>query len=575
MVNYSFNRVFLYRFDIVILLFFGAILYAFMMLGQQWDQAFTPAVNIDLSVNALPYYAVYSALRGIIAYFISLAFALGVGYWAAKSPTAEKIILPFLDIMQSIPVLGFLPGLVLGLVAIFPHTMIGLELSAILMIFTGQVWNMTFSFYSSLKAVPTDFKEASTMICLSPMQRLLRVELPFSAVDLTWNSVMSMAGGWFFLTVCEAFTLGDQEYRIPGLGSYMAVAIEKNDSHAIVYGIIAMSIVILAIDSLLWRPILAWVHRFRLEDVPGAKPSDPFVLLMIRESSVLNGLQSFFRKVRKKRRLTTFEIPASSPLYPFWNSILKFSKKLTKPFGLIIFVILILLVPWGAFKVVVQFSQIPMSDWLDIVVSTLYTTLRVFGALILGTLWAVPVGIWISQSPRRLDIAQPIIQLLASFPAPMLYPLALGILIHIHNFDIASMFLMLLGVQWYILFNVLAGGLRVPRELKLVSSLMGSGRMATWRHLYIPSVFPSLVTGWVTAAGGAWNASIVAEIIQFHSQTFVARGLGATISQAATHGQFGKLGASLFVMVIVVVALNRTLWAKIYRIAQVRFRMDL
>ncbi len=553
----------------------AALIYGVVAFSAQWEASYNPTYQIDTSLGALPLYSLFSALRGFVAYLVSLGFTLVVGYWAAKSPRAEKVILPFLDVMQSIPVLGFLPGLVLGLVAIFPRTNVGLELASILLIFTGQVWNMTFAYYSSLKSVPTDLKEAASVITLSPMQRLRLLELPYSAMNLTWNSVMSMAGGWFFLTVCEAFTLGDKAYRLPGIGAYMAVAIDQGNSEAIVGGIVGMTAVIFLFDFLLWRPALVWAHRFRLEEGENeVKLDEPLIQLLIRDSIVLRMVKALnFRPHRTRIRATVSSWHLPQPRI-FQGFAIKLWQRQLLFFSLGIGVAM--LSGYGTVRLVKTMSVVSLDEWLSILRDTGFTLARVLVSVFIGTLWAVPVGIWVVQNPRRLRIAQPIIQLLASFPAPMLYPLAIAVFLWAHiNFEVSAMLLMLLGVQWYILFNVLAGALRIPTELRLGMRLMGTSNWTQWRYLFIPSVLPSLVTGWVTAAGGAWNASIVSEIVEYKGRTLESHGLGAQISKAAAHGDFPRLAACLFVMVLFVVAFNRTVWARLYRVTQTRFRMDL
>ena len=559
--------------DAVIFLFVGGLIYGIVAFGAQWESQFNPNYEIDLDLSSLPMYALFSALRGLIAYGVSLVFTFVIGYWAAKSPRAEGIILPCLDVMQSIPVLGFLPGLVLGLVSLFPHTNVGLELAAILMIFSSQVWNMTFAFHSSLKSVPADLKEAAGVMKLSSMQRLELLELPISAMNLTWNSVLSMAGGWFFLTVCEAFTLGDQHYRLPGLGAYMAVAIEKGDNEAMVGGIVAMVAIILLFDMLLWRPALMWAHKFRLEESDSQKIEEPLIQLLIRDSYVARFFkwlsyrpyQAQIQKI-KRLRFPRLKFLEEGPKTVRGQQALSFMLGLVSAIAL----------GYGTLRLLSLLAGVSASEWGAILLNTVFTLLRVFAATIIATLWATPVGIWVTLSPRRLRIAQPLIQLLASFPSPMLYPLAVGFFLFLNiSFEISAMLLMLLGIQWYILFNVLAGALRIPHELRLSLLLMGSSKWNIWRFLYIPSILPSLVTGWMMAAGGAWNASIVAEVFDYNGTKFEAHGLGTQISKAAASGDFPRLAACLFVMVVVVVGLNRTLWARLYNRAQLRYRMEL
>jgi NitT/TauT family transport system permease protein len=559
--------------DGLIFLLVGTVIYGLANFSAQWQMNYNPNYQIDLSLQALPLYALFSALRGFIAYLISLAFTLTVGYWAAKSPAAARLILPFLDIMQSIPVLIFLPGIVLSLVAIFPHSNVGLELASILMIFTGQVWNMAFAFYSSLKSVPNDLKEAASVMKLTSMQRLRLLELPYSAMNLTWNSVMSMAGGWFFLTVCEAFTMGDRAYRLPGVGAYMAVAIEAGNTQAIIGGIIAMGLIILLFDQLLWRPALMWAHRFRLEDSEEQKVEEPLIQLLVRESFLVRFLRIFYFRPRMKRERSQMAfVPWRGKAWFDWQLSLKQLDYL----GKVLLVVVSGLMIYGTIRLFALLTSVSWIAWLQIIRDTGFTFLRVMAALVIGTLWATPCAIWIVQSSRRLRIAQPIIQLMASYPAPMLYPLAMAVFLFLHiNFEISSMLLMLLGVQWYILFNVLAGALRIPTELKLCMDLMKSSKAQRWRFLFLPSVLPSLVTGWVTAAGGAWNTCIVAEVITYKGQTLHAHGLGARITDAVAHGDFPMMAACATVMIIFVVLFNRAVWSRLYAVAQLRFRMDL
>ena len=581
--------------DLLILCLIATAIYGVVSVGQQWRADFHPFTQIDLSVWALPKYTLFSAMRGLMAYLLSLAFTLVIGYVAAKSRAAERILIPAIDILQSIPVLGFLPAVTLSLVALFPHTNVGLELACVLTIFTGQVWNMTLSFYSSVKAVPSDLCEAATVMDLNWKQRLFKLELPYSAMNLAWNSLMSMAGGWFFLAVCEAFKLGEQEYRLPGIGSYMQVAVAEGNTKAMWLGVAAMTILIVSMDFVIWRPILAWVHRFRLAEVEGGSaPTDPLMRIMMRDSWIVRFIRVEFRRYLGGRRpaeaapsVEALPTPSALPRAlatrnaALQRALAEFSRRRRSPetiraleaffSGLAAGFII-----WGAWRLVRLLSGIEFVTWVMVARNTMWTLLRVFCALVISTLWAVPAGIWIGTSRTRVRIAQPIIQVLASFPAPMLYPLVIGVLFKLHvSFDFGSMLLMLLGVQWYVLFNVLAGALRIPMELKYALELMEVSRWEQWKTLYLPSVFPSLVTGWVTAAGGAWNTSIVAEYAAYNGGILQTSGLGSTISVAAERADFKLLAASLVVMVAVVLLLNRTLWSRLYHEAQNRFRMDM
>ncbi|MCM2323280.1 MAG: ABC transporter permease subunit [Oligoflexia bacterium] len=571
--------------DALVLLVIATTIFGVVSTGHQWSAAFHPATEIDLSISALPKYTLLSAARGFIAYFFSLSFTLVVGYVGAKSRLGERLILPALDILQTIPVLGFLPGLVLGLISLFPNTNAGLELAAILMMVTSQVWNMTFSFYSSIKSIPEEINEAATMMGLGWFQRLLRLELPFSAVNLAWNSLLSMAGGWFFLTVCEAFTLGSREFRLPGIGSYMAVAIAEGNRSAMAMGVVAMTLLIVTMDFVIWRPILAWAQRYRVEDVPGAVPTEPLVQIVIRDSRIVRflKLQLRDRQARKRQRILErekaegigflnkpLEVFASPQARQFYRS--KWLGRVAVFFAL---TALGVVLGWGGVRLFELLSTLSASEWVILGRNAFWTWVRVMLAVVLSTVWAVPVGIWIGTSSRRIRVAQPVIQVLASFPAPMLFPIALFAILRLgFNFDVASVAMMLLGVQWYVLFNSLAGALRIPAELDFALRLMEVPRWERWRTLYLPCVFPSLVTGWVMATGAAWNTSIVAEYMVFKGKLYQTGGLGATLTVAASNADFRMLAASLTIMVAVVIAFNRFVWAPIYREAQTRYRMD-
>lgn len=567
--------------DILLLLFFLVFLHYFMGLAQQWNGEFLPNFVIDLSLKSLPKYSFFSLIRAFIAYGFSLAFTLVYGHLAAKNKTNERLMLPLLDIGQSIPVLGFMPGLVLGLVAIFPHSNFGMELACILLIFTGQVWNMTFAFYASLRSVPPPFYEMADISNLNWWSRFKQIDLPFSAIHLAWNSLMSMAGGWFFLIACESFTLGEKNFRLPGLGSYMAVAIEKNDSRAMTAGLVAMCLVILFTDFIVWRPIIAWTRKFKLEEVQDEIIDTPFLTMLLKESHILRALKDIFSGLKKRSKIGQHKTHIEA--FPFRIVAHKAIKTepekeliRVKKFALnFVYGLTFLALAWALTRLWELIRVLHQTDWQIIFRGTLYTFIRVTVALVLGSLWAIPFGIWVGLSPKLTRFFQPIIQLAASFPAPMIYPLALVIFAKIGiNFGISSALLMFLGVQWYILFNVLAGAVGISREIRESFDLAGVDKTFRWKALYLPSIFPALVTGWITAAGGAWNASIVAEYIYYNGQTLIAPGLGSLISQATTSGNYPLLGGCLIVMVFTVVAINRTVWRPIQKIAETRFRFE-
>jgi NitT/TauT family transport system permease protein len=558
--------------DLLALSLIAFFIYGMIAMAKRSNIAFQPNVDIDLSIKALPMYALYSMFRALIAYGMSLIFTLVFGYWAAKKPLAEKIILPLLDIGQSIPVLGFLPGLVLGLIAIFPYTNIGLELACILMIFTGQVWNMCFSYYLSLKMVPHYFYELSQNLKLSSRQKLIYIELPYSASGLAWNSLMSMAGGWFFLTVCEAFTLGDKQFHLLGIGSYMSVAIEKGNMHAMSLGFITMIIIIIFMDFFIWRPIIAWTRKFRVDEQAEQVLDIPFINMLLKDSFIvltMERLASFFYEfIDRHVKIKSITKPnRPSKIHKKW-----LNKKYWDYLAYLVIIIILIAVVLVLRNLL---SHLDFHDAVRIFKSLGFTFFRVIFVLIASTLWTVPFGIWVGLSPRRTKFFQPIIQITASFPAPMLYPLVLLILNSVGiNLGIGAAILMLMGVQWYLLFNVLAGATLISKELLDTFKLAQIPKRYLLKDLYLPSIFPYLVTGWVTAAGGAWNASIVAEYINYKNKLFTTTGIGALISETTASGNFELLAGALIALVITVVGLNHLVWKKIYIIAERRFSFD-
>jgi NitT/TauT family transport system permease protein len=562
------------------LLLIAGLIYLIGITAEQWEGAYRPAVEIDLSGRSLVLYSLFSMGRALIAYLLSLSFTIFFGYAAAKNRFAERLIIPLLDIGQSIPVLGFLPGLVLGLVSIFPKTNIGLELACIIMIFTGQVWNMAFSFISSMKSVPTQLHEMAEITGLSTLRTFFRVELPCTATGLAWNSLMSVAGGWFFLTVCEAFTLGEKNFRLPGLGSYMSVAIDQGDHRAMLFGIVSMITVIFISDFVIWRPVIAWTSKFRLSESHDDFQTIPFMTLLFRDSwlaqqftnysgLLVHNWTRFYRRIFGSRLKSNADSDAASSLISK-NWMVRFLKR-EQSVSVLVYAAA-LFISWKLFHFV---ETLDFQDWREILIGAGLTGIRVLSAVILGTLWALPAGILIGLSPRLTRLLQPLIQVGASFPAPMIYPLALGIFAWLKlPIAMSSALLMLLGVQWYILFNVLAGAVTISGDLTDSFKLIGVRQKTLWLKLYLPSVFPYLVTGWVTAAGGAWNASIVSEYISYGGQPLIARGLGSMISESTSQGNYPRLVACLMVMVATVLLINRSLWRRVYAFAETRFRFE-
>ncbi|HMD31771.1 MAG TPA: ABC transporter permease subunit [Candidatus Acidoferrales bacterium] len=554
--------------DAVIFAAVLAGLYALFGVGRVWFAPFTPATHISRSPWSLPLYATYSLCRMGLAYLGSLVFALVYAYIAARNRMAERVLIPLLDILQSIPVLSFLPGVMLAMVALFPGRQLGLELGSVLLIFTGQVWNLAFSFYASLKGLPRELVEASRTYRFGRWQRFYQLELPFGAIGLVWNSLMSVAGGWFFLMACEMFQLGNRDFRLPGLGSYLQTAANEGDTVSIVWGLAAMIVVILLLDQLLWRPLIAWAEKFKFEQVESAVTPQSAVLSWLARSSVLAWL-------RRKAIAPAWEVlslrvarreaaPDSAAPPAHWRVLVMRGA----------LVATLVLVLYGAMRAGHSLMELTISDVSALLRGAEATLLRVAAALAIGTLWTVPVGVAIGSRPRLAALAQPIAQVAASVPATALFPVVLLVLLRFGGgMGVAAILLMLLGTQWYLLFNVIAGAQAIPTDLKEVAEVYRFSGWDRWRLLVLPGIFPYLVTGLVTAAGGAWNASIVAEYFHFQGRVLSTPGLGSTISHATDSGNFQLLLASTVVMAVVVVTINRLVWKRLFRLAQTRFAL--
>ena len=558
--------------DIVVFLFVFAAIYGVYAIGRTWLAPVAPHANISQSPRALPLYALYSLIRITVAYALSLVFALGYGYAAASSRRAEVVLVPLLDILQSIPVLSFLPGVMLAMVAIFPHKQIGVELGSILLIFTGQVWNIAFSFYSSLKTEPRELREAAKIYRFGHWQRFVQLDLPFSTIGLVWNSMMSVAGGWFFLMACEMFVLGDRDFRLPGLGSFLQTAAGNGDTRAVIWGLAAMVAVIVLLDQLVWRPVIVWADKFKFEQVESASATPNTLLRLIgRASLVIRGYRLIARPVINWLTLT-FAVGARRAAATF--SAPKQDRTRRWLLGVLAVVILVGL-GFAVFHAVRELSDLHREDYFALLRSAAFTFLRVNAALLIGAVWTVPVGVAIGSNPRFSRIAQPLAQLAASIPATALFPVILLFLIRLRGgLEIAAMMLMLLGTQWYILFNVIAGAMAIPTDLKEAAHIFRFSNWNRWRRLILPAIFPYLITGMVTASGGAWNASIVAEYFHFQGKIVSAPGLGSTISRASDSGRFDVLLAATLIMATVVVLINRLLWRRLYRLASSRFKLE-
>jgi NitT/TauT family transport system permease protein len=554
--------------DWLVIVALAGLFYGALDLAHEWGGPHRPAVEIDLSPWALPQYMFYSLSRGLLAYVISLGFTLAYGYWAAKDRLAERVLIPMLDILQSLPVLSFLPGLVIGLSAAFPGSNVGLELAAILMIFTGQVWNMTFSFYHTLRSLPQDQQEVARAFRLNWWQRLKWVELPFATMGLVWNSMMSMAGGWFFLMINESYHLGTMDYRLPGVGSYMSVAVEQGRLDAMLWAILAMMLMIVGLDQLLWRPVVVWAQKFRVEESGLPMPMSSWLLDWLRRSQVIAGFRRWLRRRSLarigKEAVLCLRMPASGRP-PAWAPVV----------SRIALVILIGMLASGVWKLTGLLGQVIWEEWGQLVLAAGATLGRVILSTALGTLWALPAGLAIGLSPRLCRLLQPVVQVAASFPAPLLFPLVIaGLRLTGIALDYGSILLMLLGTQWYILFNVIAGAMAIPADLREAARNYRFSLWQRFRVLYLPAVFPYLVTGWVTAAGGAWNASIVAESVTFRGEVLQAYGLGGQINWAAEHTDYPLLAAGVLIMASVVVTLNWLVWRPLFHLAERKYSLS-
>jgi NitT/TauT family transport system permease protein len=556
--------------DFPILLAGFGLFYGLLSLTRYWTGPVNAQHEIHLNPGALPGYALFSVARLTLAYAISLIVTLIYGYIAAHNAKAERILIPLLDTLQSIPVLSFLPPVMVAMVSLFPRSQLGVELGSILLIFTGQVWNMTFSVYSSLKNIPRELVEAAQVYRLSWWQKFTQLELPYAAIGLVWNSMMSVAGGWFFLMACEMFVLGDRDLRLPGLGSYLQTASNAGDTRAILWGVFTMIAVIVLIDQLIWRPIIAWSEKFKFEQVEAAQSPRSPILDLLRRSRIL----------RRATRATVAPAREIVSLY--------FARRAARSAGVVVAprpirrwimrilaAIALLGIGYTAARMAIMLTKLSRPELSGIFVGAGATFLRVELTLVLAGLWTIPVGVFIGLRPKLAAIAQPIAQIAASVPATALFPIILLFLIRVGGgLGVGSIVLLLLGTQWYILFNVIAGASAIPTDLKEVCAVFRFGKLARWRILLLPAIFPYLITGFVTASGGAWNASIVAEYFRFHGQTYTTTGLGAIISRATDTANFPVLLGATIVMAALVVTINRLLWRRMYSLASTRFKLE-
>jgi NitT/TauT family transport system permease protein len=555
--------------DLPIILAGLAIFYGLLTFSRYGIGLMNTQAEIKLSPGALPKYAVFSLIRIAVAYVLSLAFTLVYGYIAAYNAKAERFMIPLLDTLQSIPVLSFLPGVMVSMVALFPTRQLGVELGCIVLILTGQVWNMTFSFYSSLKSIPHEMREAAQVYRLSWWQRFIQMELPYAAIGLIWNSMMSVAGAWFFLMACEMFVLGNRDLRLPGLGSYLQTAANAGDTRAIFWGLGAMVAVIVLVDQIIWRPTIAWAEKFKFEQVEAAVTPRSPILDLLRHSKILPlAARASILPLREALSLHFARAQASSSPSRLGRRVGKWILRILLAGGF-------LGVLYATGKMSRMLATLSRPDIREILWGAGATFLRVEATLLLAALWTVPVGLYVGLRPKLSAVAQPLAQIAASVPATALFPIVLLLLIRLGGgLGIGSMVLLLLGTQWYILFNVIAGGSAIPTDLKEVCGVFRVGGLERWRTLLLPGIFPYLITGLITASGGAWNASIVAEYFHFRGQTLSTLGLGAVISKATDRGNFPLLLGATICLAAMVVTINRLVWRRLYSLASTRFKLE-
>ena len=549
-----------------------ALFFSIVRTGAYWMGKPIPVVEISHSYSALPLYASYSIVRMGIAYLLSLLFAVGYGYTAAYNPRVEAWMVAVLDILQSIPVLSFLPPVVLAMVTLVPGHQLGIEMGVILLIFTGQVWNLAFSFYSSLKSIPREMLEASRIYRYSAWQRFWQLEMPYATIGLVWNSIVSVAGGWFALMLCETFTMGTRSFQLPGLGSYIQSATDSGDVKALLSGIGVVILIVVATDQLVWRPMIAWSDKFKFEQVESADRVTSPILELLRRSSLLSSLPgklvSSFEEPIYRRLSRTQDCRIVHPVD---------EEKVSKPTPILwaVGVAVLCAVGWGAMQAVLMLKEVTWPELRLLLEGSAATFLRVNTSLLISALWTVPVGVAIGFNPKLARIVQPLAQVFASIPASAFYPVLLIGLIRIGGgLGIGSMALMLLGTQWYILFNVIAGAMSIPSDLREVSSLYRFNRWQRWTRLILPGIFPFLITGMVTASGGAWNASVIAEYSQVKGQTLQTIGLGAQISSATNAGRFPIILLATILISLMVVTMNRLVWRRLYHLAETKYKLE-
>jgi NitT/TauT family transport system permease protein len=557
------------RWDIILLCLFFFMLFTLGVVGSKMHTPYAlgESLHISLDPQVLPEYAMRTLLRMFVALIFSLLFAFIVGTIAAKNRWAERIIIPAIDILQSVPVLSFLAITIAGFIQLFPGNLLGPECASIFAVFTGQVWNITLSLYQSLRNVPDDLREVGTMYHLSPWQFFWKIEVPCAIPGLLWNIMVSMSASWFFVVVSESLTVANQTITLPGVGSYIALAIKNNNLEALGYAILTMIIMIFLYDKILFKPLVAWAERFKLDNTDDGKEASSWILNFIRLSALMSKINNkihdmvdLFINIKFLRHTKTKMQKRSKNLYQkqkFWLGN-----------GIIFLVLAIILHILATYIM----HTLTINDVLAVICLGSITSLRVIVLLILSSALWLPIGVFIGMRPHLAQKIQPIIQLASAFPANLFYPLFVIAIVRFKlNPEIWLTPLMILGAQWYILFNVIAGASMIPKDLCLVSDNFGVKGLLWWRRLAFPCVLPYYITGAITAAGGAWNACIVAEVVSWGTTSLHATGLGYYISMATTNGDFPRVALGTSMMCVYVLTFNHLIWRPLYRITEKRF----
>ena len=561
------NRKIFNPIDILAIGLIFAVFYFVFIGSKNYSQILVQSRGIILSIKYLPLYSFYSILRVFVAFILSFLFAIIYGYLAYRNKALEVFLIPLLDILQSIPVLSFLPPVFFFMVSVFKGSRVGLELASIILIFTGQVWNLVFSFYNSLKTIPRELDESAKINKLNFWERFTKLDLPHAAISLIWNSMMSVAGGWFFLMACENFSIINQNYTLLGLGSFLAKASEEGNLKMIMVGLITLILIIILIDQLIWRPLIAWSTKFKLEE-KGEEEISSVVLDWYQKSRFMNFFSNIFvlpmdkmmRNIFSKRKILSE------------NFTVELIKKIA---SYIIFGLIFLLILRGIEGLIKLIYSVSLEDWMLIFKSGIFTLIRVIVSVSIGYIWTIPVGVKIGINPKVSKYAQPIVQILASIPATALFPIILLFFLNIKGgLNISSIILMALGTQWYLLFNVIGGANQIPKDLIEVSKIFSIKGRRWWSILTIPSIFPSLITGGITAWGGAWNSSIVSEYVNFGGKVHLIPGLGTLISSATESGNTSLLASSTLFMAIIVVLFNRFFWRRMYNLSEEKYHLE-